>query len=230
MNAHETRYPCPVCLGTMLHKVRLARGKHTLVLDACTRCGGIWFDAGEVQMLRQEPKKVIRDVVPQRLREFQMRCHNCTATIGRNVEQCPACDWKNVVDCPVCARPLTPQTHLDLRLDMCAKCKGVWFDHIELAAIWTLALADPAAAGAHRKDLTAGDGSVPSIVEVLAYSPDVFFYGAYHAGAAIQGGGDVVTEVAGGAAEAAGGVGELAAGAFESVVNTIGDLFGSFDF
>jgi len=35
--------------------------------------------------------------------------------------------------CPKCASPLQPKTHYGVELDLCLKCKGVWFDATELS-------------------------------------------------------------------------------------------------
>src|SRR5436853_562362 len=46
----ESKMPCPVCLGVTMTKVTLgAGGKNALTLDHCGRCGGIWFDGGDLE-------------------------------------------------------------------------------------------------------------------------------------------------------------------------------------
>ena len=47
MRELEARYPCPVCLGVAMTKTPIGRDG-ALVLDHCARCGGVWFDAGEL--------------------------------------------------------------------------------------------------------------------------------------------------------------------------------------
>ena len=57
MTELEARYPCPVCLGVQMVKtpVRPTRRGQSggVLLDHCERCGGVWFEAGEVQQMRQ---------------------------------------------------------------------------------------------------------------------------------------------------------------------------------
>src|SRR5687768_16496337 len=172
MKAMEPRYPCPVCLGVQLRKTRLADRTSELELDSCPRCGGIWFELGEVQHLRRHAPESLWARVPRR-EASRMLCYQCHASMDRNAETCPACEWRNTINCPSCDRPLEPQTHEGLRLDVCKKCRGVWFDHIELEAIWNLALSatQPRSLSKNRAGV-AGDASL-SVGEVLLFAPDV---------------------------------------------------------
>ncbi|MGH7678487.1 MAG: zf-TFIIB domain-containing protein [Gemmatimonadaceae bacterium] len=216
----EPRYPCPVCLGTMMKKVHIADKSKDVTLDYCPRCGGMWFEFGEVQQLRSHPAKSLWSRIERRDAPHQMPCHNCQAIMDRNAAECPACAWKNVLQCPSCDRPLQPETHEGLRLDVCRKCKGVWFDHIELEAIWALSLQPKRSQMATRRgDVGWGVG------EVLLYSPDLLFYGAYASGMALEGAATALSHapgMVGGAAEA---VGEAAGGVFEAIVGIIEGIF-----
>lgn len=236
----EPRYPCPVCLGVRMEKTRI--GSHgELVLDSCGRCGGIWFELGEVQRLGRHQPQALWERLPRRDQPFRMQCHACHAPMDRNAATCPACAWRNSMDCPMCDRPMHAEVHDGLRLDLCRACKGVWFDHVELAAIWTLALERTAhrssgtgLASSHsgrRAMDTAGDG-VETLAYVLAYSPDLLFYGAHAAGYAVQASAEALAsapEAAAGLAaasvEAASVAGEAAASVFEAVLEIIGGLF-----
>jgi Zn-finger nucleic acid-binding protein len=51
MTELQLKWSCPVCLGATLQKSTI-RDNAPLTLDYCKRCGGIWFDHGEVQRLR----------------------------------------------------------------------------------------------------------------------------------------------------------------------------------
>jgi len=225
----EPRYPCPVCLGVSLEKARVgAQGE--LVLDACRRCGGIWFELGEVQRLKRHRPAALWDRVREQSEPFRMQCHNCHAPMDRNAASCPTCDWSNAIDCPVCQRAMEAQVHEGLRLDVCRHCHGVWFDHAELARIWSLTLGETRRArmasrvGASHRSGAAGDvGEV--LLYSLAYSPDVVLYGAHAAGYVISASAHALAsapEAAAGFAEAAG---EAAGGVFEAILDIINGLF-----
>lgn len=228
MPEFESRYPCPVCLGVRLEKTRVgARGE--LVLDACRRCGGIWFELGEVQRLKRFRPQMLWDRVGLRDEPFRMQCHGCHAPMDRNAVTCPACDWRNTINCPVCDRAMDAHTHDGLRLDTCRNCKGVWFDHVELAAIWSLALDRVA----QRRSPGTSPATTPSATEdgtivlmyALAYSPEVVLYGARAAGYAVSASAEALANAPEAAAGLIGGAGEAAASVFETILDIISGLF-----
>jgi Zn-finger nucleic acid-binding protein len=228
MRELEPRYPCPVCLGVRLEKTRVgARGE--LVLDSCRRCGGIWFELGEVQRLKRFRPQTLWDRVDLRDEPFRMQCHACHAPMDRNAVTCAACDWRNTIACPVCERVMEVHTHDGLRLDTCRSCKGVWFDHVELAAIWSVALdravqrRSPGASSA-TMPAAAEDGAV-LLMYSLAYSPDVVLYGARAAGYAVATSAEALANAPEAAAGLIGGAGEAAASVFESILEIISGLF-----
>jgi Zn-finger nucleic acid-binding protein len=232
MREIEPRYSCPVCLGVRLEKARVgARGE--LVLDTCRRCGGIWFELGEVQHLKRLRPQMLWDRVGLRDEPCRMQCHRCHAPMDRNVAACPACDWGNTIECPVCERAMEAQTHEGLRLDACRNCKGVWFDHVELAAIWSQALERVTRRGAPRTSpvkTTAGradvldDGTV-TLMYALAYSPDLVLYGARAAGYTVSASAEALANAPEVAAGLVGTAGEAAAGVFETILEIINGLF-----
>ena len=65
-----------------------------------------------------------------------MDCHSCSASMGRNDEACSNCGWHNVIQCPVDETKLTPTHDEEVKVDLCPKCRGVWFDNTELAELW----------------------------------------------------------------------------------------------
>lgn len=223
--AAETRWPCPVCLGATLKKVRLRGGGRELVLDACERCGGIWFELGEVQRLRAHPPAALWRLVQRRTDPVRGACHFCHARIDRNAETCEVCGKANRIDCPSCATPLTVETHQHLRLDVCHTCKGVWFDHAELATIWRLSLESGQAVRRGGGE-SAGEIASSVALDALIFAPDLVVYGAARAGMAVAEGG---AHLVGAAPEALGavasGAGELAGGAFEAILEIIGGIF-----
>ena len=215
----EPRYPCPVCLGSHLEKTRVGRARE-LELDHCRRCGGVWFELGEIQKLRRHPSDVFWERVSRQPSDARALCHSCHTPIDRNAAECASCGARNSIDCPVCERELEAQTYQGIRLDVCKSCRGVWFDHAELSAIWRLSL-DTAVARGKDAGLSANPGSHGLLVlDALMYTPDVLFYGARAAGYAVSGAAEAVASsgLADGVAEAAGSV-------FELIVEIIGGIF-----
>ncbi|MQA91250.1 MAG: hypothetical protein GEU90_13635, partial [Gemmatimonas sp.] len=133
------RLPCPVCLGTMMEKVRLGGSRQGLEVDHCRRCGGVWFEPGEVQQLRSAPQDELWTKLGERSSTPTL-CHDCHAPLERSAERCSGCGASNLLDCPDCAHPMHVELYSGLRLDVCRRCNGVWFDHHELEAIWGAAL------------------------------------------------------------------------------------------
>ncbi len=226
MTKLEERYPCPVCLGVKMNKMQLPDSQW--VMDYCPRCGGIWFDRGEVQQLRSyKPQALWSRVTPNR-EMFRMSCHDCHGLMDRNAPACPVCGWKNIIDCPTCGQTMKAVTYQNLKLDVCKHCQGIWFDQIELSEIWNLKLDEMA-----RKRRTgigrelAGDG-VDIFLSALFWSPDLVWGGAEMLGRAgagmLEGAKEVGTNLPdfGGAVEA---TGELAGSVFETIAEIIGNIF-----
>lgn len=220
----ETRYPCPVCLGTRMVKLRPST-EIDLLLDYCKRCGGIWFDDGEVDRLGQcRPQALAAQIVLSR-EAYRMKCHSCHASLERNAARCAACGWENVLQCPTCGRALQAVERDGVKLDVCRRCRGAWFDNGELATIWNRQVG--ALARRHPGRLaTAGDVAANYfLLDAFLIAPDLAFHSTLGSVAAV----DAVAS-AGGVAEIAGGVvegtGELAGSVFETIAGLIGDLFG----
>jgi Zn-finger nucleic acid-binding protein len=226
MTALQTRLPCPVCLGVKMEKVRLSTrrgaGDDDLVLDHCARCGGVWFEAGEVARLRQIDAGALWKAIVPREDVHTMTCHSCRALIPRTQMACSACGWKVQLDCPECERPMKVEERDGLRLDYCTHDKGVWFDHDELTSIWKMK------AGALVRRRGSRDLDVPDGLEVLLFDPFLLYYGVSAAAHAAGAAGHALASS--GAVEAAGGVlgaaGDVAASLFEAIAEIIGGIFG----
>ena len=236
MKKMEARYRCPVCLGATLEKVRLtmpdARNADVpeLVLDHCPRCSGVWFDHGEVQQLRRVDPAELWSKIARQNEAHQMKCHNCHALLSRNEAKCPACDWRVQLNCPVCDRKMEIAVLGGLRLDVCKRDKGVWFDHAELADIWKLEVD----AMVQQRRGALGDAGVGSVVllDALTYDPFLTYYGLQAAGYAIGGAAEVLSrapDVLSHAPEAIAGLadaaGDVASSVFETIVDIISGLF-----
>jgi Zn-finger nucleic acid-binding protein len=239
----ETRFPCPVCLGVKMEKVRLplntvagkaaperpganaAQPAALLTLDHCPRCGGVWFGAGEVQQLRRVDSTLLWREIAQRDGVHAMNCHSCRTHIARTASSCHACGWKVELDCPTCARPMRVSAQNGMQLDFCTHCKGVWFDHDELTGIWKMEVDALVRRRGSRALDAAGD---VVLLDVLLFDPFVMYYGIHAAGHAAGAAADALAgagsvEVIG---EVAGAAGEVASGLFETVVGIIGGIFG----
>jgi Zn-finger nucleic acid-binding protein len=222
----EPRYPCPVCLGATMKKARLRDRERSLLLDYCPRCGGMWFELGEVQRLRGHSQESFWQRVERRAAPFKMPCHECQALIDRNADNCEACGRRNTIRCPHCAQDLKCEMHQGLRLDTCQRCKGVWFDNIELEEIWKLSVKRGPATGLDRSRLRGGDAGVGVDVlgHALFFAPDLFFYGAHASGMALEAGAGAIGSVPGALAGAAEGVADAASGVFDAIVDIISGL------
>jgi Zn-finger nucleic acid-binding protein len=202
-----------------------------LVLDVCRRCGGIWFDEGEVRALREARPKGLGRTVTLRETAFRMPCHACHAPIERDADACPSCGWQNRLECPVCRKALERVGRDGLVLDACHSCRGVWFDNHELAQIWNMEMRR------NPPTVERADGSVTVadyfLLDAFLWAPDLVYLGAYGAvdgGAAVAGAAaDVAAGGLGGVADAAGGavetVGDVAGSVFEVIADIIGGIF-----
>jgi Zn-finger nucleic acid-binding protein len=210
----ETRWPCPVCVGVMMEKKNFPGSAGSLTLDYCPRCGGLWFDRGEVGRIAQHQESVIRPLLIDPAARVNPPCQGCGTPLDRNAEKCVVCGRRNILDCPVCDEPMERREREGLVLDVCKRCQGVWFDNAELSAIWRLKLAEATQAARRRgraSDVAAIGGDV--LLNTMFWSPDLVLYGGMAAGQAV-----------GAAAEV---VGSAAGGVFEAVMDIISGLFDS---
>jgi Zn-finger nucleic acid-binding protein len=208
---------CPVCLGVKLAHVELGPGPD-LVLDACRRCGGIWFDRGEVTRLgRYRPQALWNKIAPP-AEAYRGPCHGCGALMDRNASRCPACGRPNRIECPSCGPGVLLRRHERLELDACDRCQGVWFDAVELARIWNGQL-DRLLAGERRAVGRARrPGEVPLVVDALAVDPFLTLWVADVAGGA-------AAPLAAGAGHLIGAAPEAAAAVVEGTAGLAGSVF-----
>ncbi len=220
----ETRWPCPVCLGVKMEKTslggRAGDASGALTLDHCARCGGMWFELGEVQRLRSERPESLWAQIPAREERHRAQCHTCRAFVDRDAPKCGACGAKTRLNCPACDTRMLQVSQSSLTLDVCKRCKGVWFDHHELEAIWKLErdrlVARRGGDGAVARTAEGGTGL---LFETLFWAPDLVFVGAHVAGHAVG----AAAEVAPAALDA---VGDAAASVFEAILEIVGGIFG----
>lgn len=111
---------CPVCKNAMI-----TLELEGVEIDHCTDCGGIWLDAGEVEMLLGEPEKA-----SQLLDSFKTD-HTST----EKSRKCPICMKKMRKIIVGSSKPV-------LLIDKCRRGDGLWFDKGELKDIFDRAHLD----------------------------------------------------------------------------------------
>ena len=104
---------CPVCNNAMI-TLELAE----VEVDYCVACGGIWLDAGELEMLLGAPEKAAK-----LLDSFHPDKH-----CNEKPRKCPICLKKM-------QKVLVGTSTPPLRIDKCRRGDGLWFDTGELQDI-----------------------------------------------------------------------------------------------
>ncbi|HNY80030.1 MAG: zf-TFIIB domain-containing protein [Sedimentisphaerales bacterium] len=101
---------CPSC-GNAMITLELA----DVEIDHCVGCGGIWLDAGELELLLDDPRKAAG-----LLASFQE-----APSAAEHPRKCPICDKKMAKVVVGCDKPV-------LLIDKCRRGDGLWFDGGEL--------------------------------------------------------------------------------------------------
>ncbi len=104
---------CPVCKSAMI-----TLELEDVEIDFCADCGGIWLDAGELEMLLDD-----RERAEKLLQSFKIDV-NCT----EKPRKCPICLKKM-------EKIIIGQAAPALLIDRCRKGDGLWFDKGELQDI-----------------------------------------------------------------------------------------------
>ncbi len=108
---------CPVD-GAGLERVAF----QGIEVDVCRKCGGIWFDRGELD-------DVMREAVsqPQSVARLDPKA-------GAPTRQTP----HRTLGCPRCRTPMRPEIYgkvSSIELDRCPRCQGQWADGGEISAL-----------------------------------------------------------------------------------------------
>ncbi|MHC4121247.1 MAG: zf-TFIIB domain-containing protein [Planctomycetota bacterium] len=112
---------CPVC-----RKAMITLELEDVEIDHCIDCGGIWLDAGELELLLGEPDKA-RSL----LDSFSVDSKSAEA-----IRKCPICDKKM-------QKVIVGDSRPTLLIDKCRRGDGLWFDKGELHEIFDRAQLDP---------------------------------------------------------------------------------------
>ena len=112
---------CPVCQESAMITLELDE----VEIDYCTKCEGIWLDAGELELLlgEQEKAKTLID-------SFKIDTDST-----EKIRKCPICDKKMLKVIVGSSKPV-------LLIDKCRKGDGLWFDRGELKNIFEKAQLD----------------------------------------------------------------------------------------
>lgn len=108
---------CPQC-----HKHLLTPTTHsTIEIDVCTHCGGLWFDKDELD-------KIVAEHDPDFSQETPI-----TSSLGAPFEKGDATLFqKHCPDCNILLRTYDISKNVDLQIDVCEQCHGIWLDKGEL--------------------------------------------------------------------------------------------------
>lgn len=111
---------CPVCREAMI-----TLELDDVEIDHCIGCGGIWLDAGELEMLIGDAQKA-GDLI----KSFMVGDTNL-----EKPRRCPICRKKM-------EKVIAGTDASGLLIDRCRRNDGIWFDHEELDNILTRARLD----------------------------------------------------------------------------------------
>ncbi|MGD2153048.1 MAG: zf-TFIIB domain-containing protein [Gemmatimonadales bacterium] len=161
------RLRCPVCSGEDMQKISPSDGTE-LMLDYCDKCGGMWFESGEVRQLRFCPPEVLSSLISMKKQLYAVECDSCGNLMTRNAGECPACGKANIIRCPRCDTELERVQGEKFTLDVCQSCRGVWFDNIDLSAVWNLQFTSSESDGREKDEITED-----TVIAVLRSGKDV---------------------------------------------------------
>jgi len=89
-------------------------------VDHCLACGGLWLDAGELELLVDAPDKATA---------LATLFSDLSDTAGETARPCPICGAKMVKQATVSEPPLV--------IDRCPAGHGAWFDDGELQTLFS---------------------------------------------------------------------------------------------
>lgn len=116
----EAPLSCPKCKSPSVHEFRTGED---VTIDLCDRCGGSWFQKGELadacELAQDFPDKAAA-----------MKTARPTAFT------CPRCKGEKLVEVDYSAIELASGR---LKVDYCKKCEGIWVDKGEMVALECIA-------------------------------------------------------------------------------------------
>jgi len=109
MDKTDPPISCPVCAVAMLPEQ-----KHTLLLDRCPRCRGLWFDHPELQAYVQKEGLTVRQSLPGLRRLPDVGCLACPRCLEPSLEA-----WRSGATF----------------VSKCRHCSGVFLDLADVRAL-----------------------------------------------------------------------------------------------
>jgi Zn-finger nucleic acid-binding protein len=95
--------------------------KDNVLIDRCPECGGVWLDAGELEMIERGAGHGKAEILQQAREELLDDAKNIVSVIGL----CPKCQTTQ----------LQPIKKRKVELDYCQRCEGMFFDESELEMV-----------------------------------------------------------------------------------------------
>ena len=109
---------CPVC-----HIPMIVVEHEQIELDNCTDCAGVWFDAGELELL---------------LETMQVEEHTLSLDSVLTSPEAQSSEKKR--KCPICGKKMKKATvghKPEVLIDVCPQGDGLWFDKGEVGQLIT---------------------------------------------------------------------------------------------
>lgn len=107
---------CPTC-----HEVMIVVEQDKIELDHCTKCFGVWFDSGELELMLE-----------------RMGLDSSALSLAQATDLPDAETAEKKRRCPICGRKMK-KTHigreLKVLIDVCPRGDGLWFDGGEVRQI-----------------------------------------------------------------------------------------------
>lgn len=107
---------CPTC-----HEVMIVVEQDKIELDHCTKCFGVWFDSGELELMLE-----------------RMGLDSSALSLAQAADLPDAETAEKKRRCPICGRKMK-KTHigqeLKVLIDVCSWSDGLWFDGGEVHQI-----------------------------------------------------------------------------------------------
>ena len=107
---------CPVCKSDMI-----VVEYHNVELDYCNECRGVWFDAGELELILQTLELESEHIL------FTHMLQSPQAVTSEKSRKCPICSRK--------MRKTNLGGQPELIVDLCSREDGIWFDGGEVAQL-----------------------------------------------------------------------------------------------
>ena len=107
---------CPVC-----RKVMIVVEQDKIELDHCTKCAGVWFDAGELELMLERMGRDSRALTLAQIADWP------DAKTAEKKRRCPVCGKK--------MKKRKIGREAEVLIDVCPRGDGLWFDGGEVLQI-----------------------------------------------------------------------------------------------